>query len=254
VNGPDQSVVAILLIMLLITSVVVGAFLVGLAEHYRKRRQKASAALLDAEDANELFIPFLFDRPNRWLTVRCSNIIKVQNALGLGNPKPCSWTEGFSKISESRLFISPPVQGWIMIVGQGLPDPGDDIDLLYHFLMKIARELGSVQYFSANRVFNHHAWARIENGEVYRAYAWAGETLWNQGELTAAEKALELKCYEYGQPPIPFPFSARDSHAANTEKVLQLAARWSVDPMAVNSQNLKASYGIAGDLSDHRLG
>jgi hypothetical protein len=35
---------------------------------------------------------------------------------------------------------------------------------------------------------------------------------------------------------------------ANTDKVMQLAARWSIDPMVVNSQNLKATLGIAGDL------
>src|SRR2546423_31070 len=127
--------------MLLITSVVVGAFLVGLAEHCRKRKRNTADLSFDTDPGNDLFIPFLFDRPSRWLTVKCSNIIKVQNALGLGNPTPCSWTDGFSKVSERKLFISPPVQGWIMIVGQGLPEPSDDIDELYHFLMKLARDL-----------------------------------------------------------------------------------------------------------------
>jgi hypothetical protein len=89
---------------------------------------------------------------------------------------------------------------------------------------------------------------RIENNRVYRAYAWAGETLWNQGDLTAAERELDLKCYEYGAAPLPFPFTARDCNVANTDKVMQLAARWSIDPMVVNSQNLKATLGIAGDL------
>ena len=115
--------------------------------------------------------------------------------------------------------------------------------------MKIAGDLGSIQYFSANRGLNHHAWVRIENNRVYRAYAWIGETVWNQGERTAAERELEMKAYAYGDAPLPFPFTARDSHVANTDKVLQLAARWSVDPMAVNSQARKSSFGIAGEIS-----
>jgi hypothetical protein len=104
-----------------------------------------------------------------------------------------------------------------------------------------------VQYFCANRVLSHHAWVRIENARVYRAYAWAGETLWNEGDRTAAENELELKCYEYGDSPLPFPFAARDSHVANTDKVLPLAAKWSVDPLAVINQ--RAAVGIAGELN-----
>jgi hypothetical protein len=193
--------------------------------------------------------PFLFDRPNRWLAIKCSNLHKVQNALGLNNPTPCPLSEGFSRLGEHKLFISPPVKGWILVVGNSLPDMNEDIDKLFRFLMKVAGELGSIQYFSANRVLNHHAWVRIENNRVYRAYAWAGETLWNQGDRTAAEKELELKCYDYGANPLPYPFTARDSHVANTEKVIQLAARWSIDPRAVNHQNLRPALGIAGDLS-----
>jgi hypothetical protein len=254
VNGSDQSIVAILLIMLLITSVIVGAFLVGLADHLRRRRLANGFSCTSSCDASsELFIPFLFDRPTKWLAIRCSDILKIQAVLGLHNPTPCSWSDGFSRSSDRKLFITPPVQGWSLVVGQGLPEPGDDIDQLYHFLTQLGRALGSVQYFHAERVFNHHAWVRIENNQIYRAYAWAGETLWNQGEATAAEKALELKCYAYGENPIPFPFSPRDSHGSNTEKVIQLAARWSVDPMAINSLKLKAGLGITGEISNFRM-
>src|SRR4051812_27078310 len=237
-----------MVVLLVTVSIIVATVATGLVGIWKRRRQKQGFASGQHDLSNDPFIPFLFDRPSRWLAVRCSNIVKVQNALHLHNPTPCSLTEGFSKLSERKLFVSPPVKGWILIVGNGLPDAGEDVDKLYHFLMKIANELGSVQYFSANRVVNHHSWVRIENNRVYRAYAWAGETLWNQGDLTAAERELDLKCYDYGAAPLPYPFAARDTNIANTDKVIQLAARWSIDPMVVNSQSLKASLGIAGDL------
>jgi hypothetical protein len=236
-----------LTVLLVTTAVIVGTFAVGLAGIW-KRRRKATNANAFAEP-QDLSAPFLFDRPTRWMAVKCTNIQKVQSAIGLHNPTPCPLSEGFSRLNEHKLFISPPVKGWILVVGNSLPDVAEDVDKLFRFLMKVASELGSVQYYAANRVLSHHAWARIENNRVYRAYAWAGETLWNQGERTAAEKELELKCYEYCDSPLPYPFTARDSHVANTEKVMQLAARWSIDPMAVNNQNLRASFGIAGDLS-----
>jgi hypothetical protein len=245
VSGSNQAVIVMLTLLLVTVATIIGTFAVGRVGMWKKRafrkpRVPGSSELTDAT-------PFVFDRPNRWMAVKCTNIHKVQSVLGLNNPTPCPLSEGFARLGEDKLFISPPVRGWILVVGNSLPDMNDDVDKLYHFVMRVAGELGSVQYFSANRVLNHHAWVRIENNRVHRAYAWAGETLWNQGEATAAERALELKCYNYCDTPLPFPFTARDSHVANTEKVIQLAARWSVDPLAIN--NLRAAFGIAGDLS-----
>lgn len=239
--------IVMLTVLLVTTATIIGTFAVGLAGMWKRRvaRKSGPAALQDTSD----LVPFLFDRPNRWLAVKCSNIHKVQTALGLHNATMCPLSEGFARLGEDKLFISPPVKGWILVVGNSLPDMGEDVDKLYHFLMRVAGDLGSVQYFSANRVVNHHGWVRIENNRVYRAYAWAGETLWNQGERTAAERELDLKCYGYCDAPLPFPFTARDSNVANTEKVIQLAARWSIDPLAINNQNLRAAFGIAGDLS-----
>ncbi len=245
VSGSNQAVIVMLTLLLVTVATIIGTFAIGRVGSWKRRffRKTQLSGQRDLSDT----VPFVFDRPNRWLAVKCTNIHKVQSALGLDNPTPCPLSEGFSRLGEDKLFISPPVKGWIMVVGNSLPDINDDVDKLYHFVMRVAGELGSVQYFSANRVLNHHAWVRIENNRVHRAYAWAGETLWNQGDITAAERSLELKCSDYCDAPLPFPFTARDSHVANTEKVIQLAARWSVDPLAIN--NLRPALGIAGDLS-----
>jgi hypothetical protein len=238
--------------MLLITALVVGVAMMGFVGALNKRRRLLRNESTDGSN-DHMVIPFLFDRPSRWLAIKCNNLTRVERALGLHNAAPCPWTEGFGKVSESKLFVSPPVHGWVIVVGQGLPDPSDDIDGLFHFLLKMGKELGTVQYFSADRVFHHHTWVRIEEGEVIRAYSWADETLWNQGPVTAAEKALEMKCYDYGEAPLPFPFSTRECNANNCEKLMQLASRWSIDPMALNSHNLRASFGIAGELSHGNL-
>jgi len=238
-----------LAVLLVTTAVIGGTLAAGLTSYFKKRAVRRGFSGPAENSSNEFSAPFLFERPSRWLAVRCSNLQKVQAALGLHNPTPCPLSEGFSRLAERKLFISPPIKGWILVVGNSLPDPAEDIDKLYHFLMRTADSLGSVQFFCANRVVNHHAWVRIENNRVYRAYVWACETLWNQGDVTAAERELELKCYSYGDNPLPFPFTARDSHVTNTDKVMQLAARWSVDPLAVNKGSLHAAFGITGDLS-----
>jgi hypothetical protein len=189
----------------------------------------------------------LFDQPCRWLAIKGHNPGAVQAALHLHAPMPCSWEEGLMEARERKLFISPPVSGWILVVGSSLPDPTEDVDECYHFLTNLGRKLGQIQFFSTNRVLNHHAWALIDKGRIFRAYAWAGETLWNQGQITAAEKDLKLSCFDYGSDAVGF--EKKDALALNAERVPMLAARWSVDPASIDERQFNNGYGITGEIS-----
>jgi hypothetical protein len=190
--------------------------------------------------------PFSFEQPTRWLAVKSNNPRAVQEALHLHHTTPCSWEEGLVEAHEDKLFVSPSISGWILVVGSRLPDPAEDVDICYHFLADLSRKLGHVQFFDANRVLNHHAWALMDKGDVFRAYAWGGETLWNQGPLTAAEKELEMTCYDYGSSTSLF--SNKDGMTLNCEKVNQLAARWSVDPNTVPDSAWNA-HGVVGEFT-----
>lgn len=187
----------------------------------------------------------LVQRPPAWLAIRSRSLEAVQSALGLGNPQPCTWIEGLS--GDRRLFIAPPVRGWILVVGSGLPDPAEDVDACFRFLTGLSRKLGQVQFFSASRVVGHHAWARVEGGRVVRAYAWAERTLWNQGVKTAAELELGVKCLRYLEQPPSAGIGPGDIIASNTEKVPLLAARWSLDPAEIDDRQLEHARGISGD-------
>lgn len=188
----------------------------------------------------------LFGQPCRWLAIKANHLSTVQNALHLSAPMPCSWEEGLIEAREHKLFISPPISGWVLVVGSCLPDPTEDVDKCYRFLTDLSRKLGHVQFFSANRVLNHHAWALIDKGRVFRAYAWAGETLWNQGQATAAEKDLKLVCYDYVDGRVSF--DQKDSLVLNTERVPLLASRWSLDPSSIDERQFNNGYGITGEL------
>jgi hypothetical protein len=131
-----------------------------------------------------------------------------------------------------------------------LPDPVDDVDRCFYFLLKLSRSLGHVQFFSLNRALNHHAWIRAHSGHIRRAYAWAGETLWNQGEPTQAEIDLAMKCLGYGE--LAQSVEPSDSPGSNTEKVMLLAARWSFDPTSVDENRLRVGLGVSGDVLHSR--
>jgi hypothetical protein len=218
--------------------------------------RRASRHVADATGASRpaagLSGPFWranFEQPARWLAVRAANARVVQAALNLHRPTACSWEKGLAEAREDKLFICPPMAGWVLVVGSGLPEALEDPDRCYHFLRALSRKLGHVQFFSVSRAVNHHCWALLERGRVFRAYAWAGETLWNQGRLTAAEKEMSMRCFDYAVEQNPLGIG--EAMAANCEKVNSLAGRWSIDPGAI-SPEMWRGQGIVGAFSQSK--
>jgi hypothetical protein len=153
-------------------------------------------------------------RPTSWLAVRKPDPAAVRAVL----------------TAPDVFFISPQVNGWVIVSGPGLPSPGDDVDGCFRFLASVSRKLGHLQFFHMEKFSGHHAWARLDNGRVTRAYAWAGETVWDQGAKTAAEGGLNMNCHGYGEDSGTEPWTRNELSSANIEKIPMLAACWSLDP------------------------
>lgn len=251
----DNDLVAALLILLLGIVLVLGVACTLLVVHCLRKERVAKGRLLRRSEffrREPRLLSRLFAPPARWLAVKSVNPRAVQAALGLHNPRPCSWEEGVSAADEQRLFISPSVRGWILVFGSNLPDPTEDVDKCYRFILDLSRKLGHVQFFSVNRAVNHHAWVLAESGVIHRAYAWGGRTLWNQGRRTRAELDLSLQCFDYGEGEDRIQFGRVDAIVANTERLPLLAARWSLDPTSIDARLFKEDQGIAGRLSRSR--
>jgi hypothetical protein len=166
--------------------------------------------------------------PTTWLAVRSLEAETIRAALP----------------DKDEFSISPRVNGWVIVTGPGLPDPGEDVDACFLFLAAVSRQLGHVQFFHREKFSAHHAWVRMDEGCVTRAYAWAGETLWHQGEITLAEKGLGLKYSGYGEEADTGFWTTKENAAANVEKIPRLAARWSLNP-----EMLQRAGGISGESS-----
>ena len=250
----DIFVFALLALLGVVLGIGIGMVIL-VRRHLRSHRRKEQ--LVEAEQeawAQQLsrftFVPYhpiQACRPVRWLAIRTRDLSAVQLALGLSNPQPCSWTEGM--FSARNLFIAPPINGWTLVFGVGLPAPDDDVDACYRFLRELSRKLGQVQFFQADPVLQHHAWVQVESGRVLRAYAWAGTTVWNQGVKTSAETALRMNCFGYGENPGSDDWTMADHIVANVEKVPQLAQRWSLDPAEIDGRVLAQQPGIAGNAT-----
>jgi len=246
VNTGD--LIPITLLLLLAGAFVTGALVVVFAVRWQRMhraldRLPGEASLRFEKPA---IAAALAPRPSSWLAIRSRSLQAVESALGLHNPKPCTWSESLA--GDQKLFIAPPWNGWILVIGSGLPDPADDVDLCFRFLLDLSHKLGQVQFFNANLALGHHAWAQLNSGRVIRAYAWAGQTLWNQGIKTPSELQLGMKCFAYCERPSILPAGFSEIIVANTEKVPLLAAHWSLDPAGIDEQLLEQASGIAGDL------
>src|SRR2546421_570198 len=250
----DHAAIILLLLALLGTVLLIGALLTIVVRRYLRARRAARAGRRTPAEfrGDRLFQSSVFQCPNRWVAIKSANLQAVQAALGLHNPTPCSWADGMARVGDQKLFVSPPVNGWVLVVGPLLPEPSEDVDVCFRFLQRLSRELGEVQFFSVNRAVGHHAWARFENGRAIRGYAWAGETLWNQGFQTWAERKLGLKCLDYFEG-TRLHFAELEQIRANAERIMLLAAIWSVDPTSVDSTTMSDAIGIAGDLSRARF-
>src|SRR3989441_2676270 len=223
----SHAAIVLPLLGLLGTVLLIGAVLALFVRKYLRKRNATVVSRpgrpIGEPRGARIFQSPIFHCPNRWLAVKSNNPQAVQKALGLHNPTRCSWTEGMARVSDQKLFVSPPVNGWVLVVGSLLPDSSEDVDACFRFLHRLSRELGEVQFFSVNRAVGHHAWARFECGRAIRGYAWAGETLWNQGRKTWAERKLSLRCYDYYEGDTRNHFAQIERSRANTEKILLLA-------------------------------
>jgi hypothetical protein len=228
------------LMLLALDGLALGMGIIFLSFIYALYRRAHYLNLKPAAGRNQnsiLFFPPFLQRPTSWLAIRSANPKIVQAALGLNRSTLDSWSEGMTGGRE--FFISPQVHGWVIVTGPGLPNPSDDVDACFHFLIALSRQLGHVQYFHANGILQHHAWARIDEGCVTRAYAWADETVWNQGVKTLPEIELGMKCSAYGENS-----ATAENVEANAKKVPLLAARWSLGPAEINSRFVKHGTGI----------
>ena len=172
----DGDLIAALLLLLLGVALGIGVTCLLMVVHFLRKGRLVNRPVLRKSGlgARELRLraPVL-GGPGRWLAVRSGNPQLVQAALGLNNPTPCSWEEGLSAAQDQRLFISPAVRGWVLVIGSNLPEPGEDVDRCFRFLMELSRKLGHVQFFSLNRAVNHHAWIQVARRRITRRYATA---------------------------------------------------------------------------------
>jgi hypothetical protein len=250
---PSSDFIVVLLLLLLLAIILTAGGFIWLASvHARdhKNSRPRHHRLLPTEDFDDASLSYtaLINMPHHWIAVQGVSAEAVVNALKLKNLNECTWTDGLVDAGQNRIFISPRIGHWTLIMGDGLPDPATDVDTCFHFLHHLSIHLGHVQFFSANRALGFHAWAKFYQGNAVRAYAWAGQTVWNQGPMSAAEIKLGATCHQYFEDEhLPWQ-EQQEISAHNIELIPALAARWSIDPAAIDARKISPYPGLSGEL------
>ncbi len=152
------------------------------------------------------------------------------------------------------VFVARPVPNWTIAHSRiHLTPVTDATDPRFPtWLQTLSRQLGDVQYFATARIGEYHAWAKVESGELTRAYCYIGErgeVPLHLGEPTDIEKELgvgqrwlEDGWQDWQEPDWDDWFAAmpREDH------VMRIAERWGICPLdiagdSVNPQGSTAS-------------
>ena len=193
--------------------------------------------------------PAAFGYRMAWLAVRTRDTEAVVEELGLVAPRPCNWRSGIGTVYDNHLgndhiFVSPPVNGWTLVVGLALPPPvgGAFSDTCMPLLERLGRRFVEVQYFFAYPPIDIFAWVRLLEGRIVRAFAITDTGIvWNRGRTTREERALGLKLFDFRG------VKGRKGDAGGEiilypteEHVLRLARRWSLDPTELAAADVPA--------------
>jgi hypothetical protein len=187
-----------------------------------------------------------------WLAVKTDDAGRLAAVLGLGDLSAANWNSGLGaiydlKLSDTFVFISPPVEGWTFVAGVSLPLPQGDsfVDKAAPLLARVAHEFRSVQYFATFPIIDFYAWARFQNGRPVRAAAVSeAGIIWDLGRPTPVERKLGLSMMElrgvsnrHGDIGGALQLHPTEPH------VLCIAEGWSINPMAIETFADKSGVG-----------
>jgi len=204
-------------------------------------------------------LPIAFGEDMIWLAIRARTPDAVASALGVANAEPANWQSGIGAVYDLRfrdqyVFISPPIQGWIFVIGRGLPHSTDETvitDESRVLLADLGRTFSDAQYFASLPDVDLHGWARIQDGKLKRALVASDRgIIWDHGRASTLERKLGLKHFEVrGVSSRNGDVGGRLELHPEALQVMRIAADWSLDPTRIaRLKSVTEGVGLAGKV------
>ena len=246
VNSPEEGARALIIALSIILVGTVVAIAVFLAPTMMPRKIIYSV---------EPDTPCSFGYKMSWIAIKTGDVRKVLDVLGLYQIEQTNWRSGIGtvyhkELGENRIFVSPPVRGWIFVVGLAIPHPIGErfMDKWTPLMESLAEEFSDVQYFFSYPSIDFYGWARVLKGRISRAFAIGDEgIIMKRGRTTREEKGLGLKLFELrgvrglsgdaGGELVLYP---TETH------VMRLAGQWGIDPTGLARLSKEPGLGYIG--------
>lgn len=204
-----------------------------------------------------LVSPQSFGYKMAWFAIPTKDSARVMHACGLKRAAPASWVTGVQTVycELSYAFVTPPVDGWTLVLGLGLPsfDTEDRTREFLAFLDRVATAFPDFCYFGTHRVVDFHGWVRVSDGKIRRAYAYLGErgeTLYESGSKTEEEVALGFNFFDERSQEAASEgyFEREDLRYPNEEDVMSISAAWAINTQTLD-QRTERGIGFLAEIN-----
>jgi hypothetical protein len=181
-----------------------------------------------------------------WIAVRSADPQAIARALPIRSQTAANWHDGIEAAYKcGSVFITPPINGWICIVGDWVAGTGEQPSLgsISKLVADLSSRFGEAHGYATHRVIEYHHWIMAKDGHVLRCFAYIGESgelLCQNGAVTAAEKELRFGT----EPP--------DQWIPDEHDVMTVAAGWSFDPSTLSSASAPPGMGIIARLQESK--
>ncbi|WP_182869337.1 hypothetical protein [Stieleria mannarensis] len=181
--------------------------------------------------------------------MRSTTPVDVAEFIGLSHPQDCNWSSGVSFAYDGGLFVTPSVDGWVLICGRDLPPFSESaLAQVETRLSLFSERFAEAQVFATHRVVEYHVWARARDGVMTRGFGYVGEsgvTLFDQG-FDDKEASLGFEFIDMNDVPTEEELDAADW--PSEEAVMEVARVWSICPVDL-AERTSPGVGLAGKHS-----
>lgn len=191
--------------------------------------------------------PIGFGYKNKWIAVKSCNKEEVAKFLNLKKVKESNWEDGIKYGYEKGIFITPEINGWILVLGIDISDL--DMNETRELLETVSTKFDECQIFLTQRTIEYHFWGLAKKGKIERLYSFfieSEESLLNVGEPTAVEKkyrfinSLSKKVNNYEH------YEGEDVKFPNEQIVMEIAENWSINPTKIKEYKNLEGIGLIG--------
>lgn len=183
-----------------------------------------------------------------WLAIETTDAAAVIAALPVSDPQPANWETGIQAAYKGRVFISPPMNSWVLVVSTNAM--AIDHFVWQKLLAKLSKQFREAQGFGSFRIVDAYTWSKYRDGGEIRTYACSDWTSVIRGTLTPEEREYGKRFFDYSSPQAENEayFEREDLVHPDEEDVLEIAKRWGFDPRELDSDKWPKSAGWICDL------